>query len=233
VAQTGIQFAFAKASQGADASKSWYTDPTFARNWQGMKDAGVVRGAYHFIGLPLAATPKARWVEDLKRQIDHFLETVGPLDPGDLPPTLDLEDGDSPQRWKQLVASDRSGAIGIVRDLIQYATEQLNGTKPILYTGSFWWSLLGDPSEGEMPFGDYRLWFSQYPSVRKGGGQAESFEECTQRVPKRIPRVWGTKWSFWQFSSAGRLAPAIGGPVDLDVFNGDFEALRITSDRTG
>src|ERR1700737_3115624 len=93
-ATLGVTFAFAKATEGCDRSHSSYTDRTFATNWQAMRDAGVIRGAYHFIGLPLDTTPRSQWTGDLHRQIDHFLETVGPLAPGDLPPVLDLENGD-------------------------------------------------------------------------------------------------------------------------------------------
>ncbi len=213
-----------------------------------MKDARLVRGAYHFVGLPLSTTPQAKWNDDLHREIDHFLQTVGPLDPGDLPPALDLEDGDSPSRWRQLIESDRQGALSIVRELIRYTTRQSNGVKPIIYTGSFWWSELRDPDpdDDNMPFGDSALWFAQYPAVHTpvpipGSqvatdlGEASSFEEYASTPalsaghPKRIPKVWGgpaaPNWSFWQFSSFGRMAPAITGLVDLDVFNGTLEGL--------
>src|SRR5262245_5178777 len=36
-------FAFIKATEGAT-----FTDPAFATNWSGARDAGVLRGAYHF-----------------------------------------------------------------------------------------------------------------------------------------------------------------------------------------
>jgi GH25 family lysozyme M1 (1,4-beta-N-acetylmuramidase) len=43
VAEAGISFAFAKATEGAT-----FVDPQFLRNWALIKDAGIVRGAYHF-----------------------------------------------------------------------------------------------------------------------------------------------------------------------------------------
>lgn len=36
-------FAFIKATEG-----SGYTDPQFKRNWRKAKEAGLIRGAYHF-----------------------------------------------------------------------------------------------------------------------------------------------------------------------------------------
>ncbi len=40
---SGRVFAFAKATDGVS-----YVDPTFAANWVAMKQAGLVRGAYHY-----------------------------------------------------------------------------------------------------------------------------------------------------------------------------------------
>ena len=50
-------------------------------NWAGMKSAGVVRGAYHFFHADVDPVAQANFV----------LQTVGTLDAGDLPITLDLE----------------------------------------------------------------------------------------------------------------------------------------------
>src|SRR5512143_3772416 len=40
----GVRFAYIKATEGGDV-----VDPKFLQNWQNAKNAGVVRGAYHFI----------------------------------------------------------------------------------------------------------------------------------------------------------------------------------------
>jgi lysozyme len=70
-----VQFAFIKATEGTS-----YRDPYFDQNWVAAKEAGVIRGAYHFY-LPYKS---ALW------QARHFIKTV-PLRPGDLPPVLDIE----------------------------------------------------------------------------------------------------------------------------------------------
>jgi lysozyme len=247
IAGSGINFSIAQASQGADPTQSWYTDDQFSNNWQGIKDAGIIRGAYHFIGLPLVTTPRVNWFDDIHRQIDHFLQLVGPLQLGDLPPTLDLEAGNSPARWAALIASDRDTAISIVREFINYTTAQLNGVLPILYTGSFWWSDLGnpDPVAQNMLVSAYPLWFSQYPQVHvpvaipgpagsTDKGEASSFEEYTSRLdgkaPLHIPVAWGgpatPSWSFWQFSEYGKMPGMLLGVVDLNVFNGTPNDLK-------
>jgi lysozyme len=75
VAQNGMAFAFAKATEGIT-----YVDPQLAANWDGIRVAGLVRGAYHFF------EPN----DDAAQQAQHFLSTVQ-LQPGDLPPVLDVE----------------------------------------------------------------------------------------------------------------------------------------------
>lgn len=97
VRAAGITFAFAKATGGRDD-----VDPEFAANWQGMKDAGIARGAYHFF------YPKI----DAVAQAEHFIDTVT-LEPGDLPPMIDIEKSEAMDsetidqdvaRWLEIVA---------------------------------------------------------------------------------------------------------------------------------
>src|SRR5690606_30808246 len=44
VARAGTRFAFIKATDGGD-----HLDPKFHENWQRAREAGVPRGAYHFV----------------------------------------------------------------------------------------------------------------------------------------------------------------------------------------
>ena len=74
-----VKFAFIKATEG-----SRYKDPYFDSNWEAAQKAGVLRGAYHFY----RANKSARW------QAQHFIQTV-PLQKGDLPPVLDIEEVDN------------------------------------------------------------------------------------------------------------------------------------------
>jgi lysozyme len=73
----GVNFAYLKASEGADLR-----DPLFAENWDGTAKAGVRRGAYHFFTL-------CRLARD---QATNFISVV-PREAGALPPALDLEFG--------------------------------------------------------------------------------------------------------------------------------------------
>ena len=75
VKAAGIHFAYIKATEGAD-----FTDATFAGNWKGSEEAGIVRGAYHFFTFGSSG----------QLQASHFISRV-PADLNALPPAIDLE----------------------------------------------------------------------------------------------------------------------------------------------
>jgi lysozyme len=75
VKNVDIRFAFIKATEGISN-----TDGQFYRNWKKSKQAGIIRGAYHFF-LP---------TKDGREQAENFIKTVN-LDKGDLPPVVDVE----------------------------------------------------------------------------------------------------------------------------------------------
>lgn len=63
VREAGISFVFIKASQGSSLE-----DPKFAENVQGAKAAGLLVGAYHFLGAASAAAAR--------QEAKHFVETM-------------------------------------------------------------------------------------------------------------------------------------------------------------
>ncbi|MFO0627876.1 MAG: glycoside hydrolase family 25 protein [Polyangiales bacterium] len=75
VRASGRRFAIARVGLGSRA------DTTFARNWAGMRAAGLLRGAYLYV-LP---------EQDPVAQATLLVRAVGRLGPGDLPPALDVE----------------------------------------------------------------------------------------------------------------------------------------------
>lgn len=128
---TGITFAFAKATEGDSE-----VDPEFSANWNGMKDAGIVRGAYHYFDPD----------DDAQTQAEHFIATVQ-LEPGDLPPVLDIE------------VSDGVSVEGIDEDIKVWleTVAQAYGVTPIIYSDQ---SFL----EEYLPsgFSAYPLWIAAY-----------------------------------------------------------------------
>src|SRR5919106_1214014 len=75
VRAAGTQFAFIKATEGGD-----HVDERFLENWHGAQQAGIPRGAYHFVYWCRPAHEQAAW---FKRNV--------PQDPDALPPVLDVE----------------------------------------------------------------------------------------------------------------------------------------------
>jgi lysozyme len=140
-----IPFAFAKAT-GVIGS----TDPQFINNWYGMKEEGIIPGAYDFF------YPD----DDAAAQANYFLSVVGQLiKSGDLPPALDLEcikgsPGD--EECTQGVTGEQ-----LIEDISTWLTtvEQALGCKPIIYTDlSYANEYLGDH------FASYPLWIAEYTS---------------------------------------------------------------------
>lgn len=126
-----IGFTFIKATEALGD-----VDDNFRRNWFEVKDAGLIRGAYHFFNAGKSG----------KAQAENFIETVQ-LKKGDLPPVLDIEqtNGASPLDIK-LRAKD-----------FLVMVENYYKVKPIIYTNvDFYENFLSDS------FNNYPLWIAHY-----------------------------------------------------------------------
>ena len=127
----GLVFGLAKASEGVD-----YTDPMFATNWEKMKSARIIRGAYHFY-IP---------DDDPVEQARNFIQNVS-LGPGDLPPVVDIE------KAGKIKGEVLANQIKQWLDLV----EGHFGIKPIIYTTpNFWDANVGGDFSG------YHLWISNF-----------------------------------------------------------------------
>ncbi len=190
VSQIGISFAFARATIGVQQ-----TDARFAINWKGIRTAGLRRGAYHYFG---PATPR-------QDQARHFVNIVGTLQSGDLPPALDLEEAFLKNNPKHDVWSDvpTDQRLLMIRNWLG-AVETAMGVMPIIYTQkNFIEPLLGD---GVQQLPDSPLWIAHYGVTQP-----------------QFPSAWAT-WTVWQNSDRGNVN-GVTGNVDLDNFNGSAEDL--------
>lgn len=110
----GTHFVYMKATEGAD-----YVDPNFRTNWARARDAGMARGAYHFM----------TWCSLARDQAEWFKANV-PADPDALPPVLDLE-------WNHQSSCKVSHSRDTVLEKIQVmlvAMEEHTGKMPMIYT---------------------------------------------------------------------------------------------------
>jgi lysozyme len=127
----GHTFAIAKVSEGLGA-----TDKVFGRGrWRAMKQAGLIRGAYHF-----ARPQRGRDPRDEAREFLDALNRAGGLEAGDLAPVLDLEAYGAAGK---LTASDTLNWAKGFADEIRARI----GRRPIIYTGAFWRDTMRDPAD--------------------------------------------------------------------------------------
>ena len=230
VCAQGIGFAFIKASQ-AD-----FTDPKFDSHWAGSKQAGVLRGAYHFLD------PRV----DSRVQAETFLSKVK-LEAGDLPPVLDLEElkatvsaadpgkgakGNKNQKdnkgSKGVRANPTGGTTGVPNSqFIACAQDWLTrvetatGRKPILYSGPAFLQSRMSGANGKPPVWSmkYTLWLANYLN-----------HEINEDVDLPWqPNGWSA-WSFWQYSDRGHIDGVMADDgsltgVDLNFFRGTLEEL--------
>ena len=154
VKHSGISFGYAKATGGITC-----TDPEFVNNWNGMREAGMPRGAYHFF-----------YAHDApQKQAENFIGALqkNTVKPDDLPPVLDLEITD--KMSKAQIAERAFVWLQVV--------EKALGKKPILYTDpGFANEYLTDPK-----FADYRLWVADYgvdkPTLPQACSGADTLEK--------------------------------------------------------
>ncbi len=140
--QAGAIFVFIKASQAA------FTDIQFKLNWQKAKDAGLLRGAYHYLDYTKSGAAQANYFADLLKD-----------DPGELPPVLDYE----------LRTSDNkpATALGFVRaflDQLSARTELFEDAtikKPMIYTSPGFWKECGEQTNKEYWL-QFPLWLAHY-----------------------------------------------------------------------
>ena len=129
--QFPIQFIFMKATEGGD-----YPDKRFVANFDSAKAHGFIRGAYHFYN------PKT----DANKQADFFINTVK-LEPGDLPPVLDIE-----TKGKDIEKLQVDLKLWLRR------VENHYGVKPIIYASyKFKTKYLNDSV-----FNSYPYWIAHY-----------------------------------------------------------------------
>jgi lysozyme len=137
VAQAGLTFSIAKATEGTSVQ-----DSEFAANWSGMKAAGMTRGAYHYFHSS----------DDGAAQADYFLAMVnsaGGFQPGDLPPFLD---------WEEMDSATAAEEIQVGQNFIDEIQAKTGMTTVIYSYLSFVDSNLGNPPQ----LGVYPLWMASY-----------------------------------------------------------------------
>ncbi|MSP24875.1 MAG: hypothetical protein EXR75_06850 [Myxococcales bacterium] len=135
VADSGIKFAISRINHGG------FMDPEFDTNWAAIKDVGLVRGSYQYFN------PGGDPVE----QANIVVKKLGKLQPGDLPPVIDVESTDMES------AATIAANVGTWIDVVTEGT----GRKPIIYTGRYFWN----DNVASDAYQDHMLWIAHYTSA--------------------------------------------------------------------
>ncbi len=190
VKNSGKMYGIVKSTEGVTIK-----DPSFSRYWQDMKQAGIIRGAYHYFH-PLKSDPV--------QQAREFLKTVK-LEPGDLPPVLDVETTNGASS-ATVVNAMKLWLLEVMKGIQQQTGKKI---KPIIYTyPNFWINTLKNPSD----FSTFPLWIAHY-DVEKPW----------------IPSSWGEgNWAIHQYKGDVRGITGVSGVGDLNKFNLLFPGAKGT-----
>ncbi len=180
-----------QATFGICKATEYHKDSRFDRNWQDIKSAGLDgRGAYHFL-----LTNR-----DVGGQAKMFVDTVGPLGPGDFGPIVDYEPD-----------PDNGGAIPSAAQMAAYVDHLLQAypdRRPIIYGNA------GDLAGlGSQFVGSCDLWIAHYGP---NNGHPPNIQPPTAAWPR---------YHLWQYTSVGTVAGTAAN-CDLSLFNGSLDDLR-------
>lgn len=178
-----IDFIICKATQGVGI-----IDPMFQKNWATIKEKGFIRGAYHFY----VST------DNPIEQAEFFIERIQDIQPNDLPPVVDVEQGG-------IVGGSQTPAQ-IQQSVLEFleAIEERLHIKPIIYTNTdFANAYLNNPE-----LANYPLWIADYESKKE----------------PILPITWQEKgYALWQKSDTYKI---LNYTNDEDYFNGNLEDLK-------
>ncbi|MFD7050002.1 lysozyme [Streptomyces mirabilis] len=168
----GARFVYVKATESHT-----YRNPYFGRQYDGARDAGILRGAYHF-----AVPDKSSGAT----QAAYFVRNGGAwrADGWTLPPALDMEY--NPYDKKQKCYGMSKARIVSWIQAFSDELERETGRRPVIYTTTHWWNTC---TGGSGAFAaNHALWLARYDSADTGA----------------LPAGWST-WTFWQYDNSGTL----------------------------
>lgn len=184
----GHWFAYLKASEGTK-----YRYNSFRRAFPKGRAAGLFTGPYHFLrwerGAPDGAT-----------QARFFHDWVGELQPGDLPPAVDIE-------WIKGQRNTADNIVACALDFLQ-ASDELFGRWSLIYTGASFWAEYLKASKEAHKLTSWRRWQADYSGPLN-----------------TIPNEPDWPCLIWQHTGDGKCL-GISGDVDLNRFLGTEAELR-------
>jgi lysozyme len=167
----GAKFVYVKATESHT-----YRNPYFGQQYNGARNAGIVRGAYHF-ALPHKSSGT--------KQAAYFVHNGGGwrADGWTLPPALDIEY--NPYSKKKKCYGLSKGKMVSWIKAFSNETKRQTGRRPVIYTNYNWWKKCTGNSAAFAS--NHPLWLARY-SAAAGS----------------LPSGWNF-WTFWQYDNSGSL----------------------------
>ncbi|MBJ7904276.1 lysozyme [Streptomyces sp. NPDC003656] len=160
---SGVRWAYTKATEG-----TYYTNPSFAQQYNGSYNVGMIRGAYHF-ATPDTTTGAA--------QANYFVDHGGgwSRDGKTLPGTLDIE-------WNPYgdacYGKTPAAMVSWIADFLNTYRAR-TGRDAVIYTATSWWTQCTGNSAAFAA--NNPLWIARYAAA-----------------PGTLPAGWGvqTMWQY-------------------------------------
>ena len=168
-----------------------YFDSTCIKNNLGADSVQLINSFYHFW----------RSLSTGKNQAAYFLSKLPKMPK--MPLVIDVEDSTNvPPLPSQTLAT---ACMANIRSMAEEVAK-VQGRKPIIYTGAWFWNRIANRYSVKEPDGSY--WWSSY-----------DLWTATYGTTPVLPYGWD-KWVFWQYTNKG-IVSGINASVDLNYFNGD------------
>ncbi len=188
--------------------KTWI-DPTWKLEADRARAAGVTVGAYMFPVMNLGAA-------SVHEQVAALHKAIGPILPGDLPPTLDVEFPGGISK----TGRSRSDLLSWVREAVA-EIRSVFGVWPMIYTSARVWDgqdsdSLHAPATPELL--ECPLWLARYPfKIRIDAVKTASQVDALALPP--VPVSWGAA-NVWihQYQGDAINFPGFTRTVDLNRF---------------
>jgi len=167
----GARFVYIKATESTN-----YRNPYFSRQYNGSRNAGLIRGAYHF-ALPNKSSGAT--------QAAYFVRNGGAwrADGWTLPPALDIEH--NPYGTKKCYGLSKAKMVSWIKSFSNEIKRE-TGRRPVIYTTANWWN---DCTGASRTFAsNHPLWVARYDSADAGA----------------LPAGWSF-WTMWQYDNSGSL----------------------------
>ncbi|MCL8015994.1 lysozyme [Streptomyces sp. AS02] len=167
----GARFVYVKATESHT-----YRNPYFNQQYNGSRNAGLIRGAYHF-ALPNKSAGRT--------QAQHFVRNGGgwTSDGWTLPPALDIEY--NPYSKHKCYGLSKAKMVNWIQSFSN-EVKRLTGRRPVIYTTTHWWNTCTGASRAFAS--NHALWIARYNSSSAGA----------------LPAGWQF-WTVWQYDNGGSL----------------------------